>query len=108
MDWFEDHYVSDPNDKQHPDASPLLAADLAGLPPAHVAVAAADPLLDEGEEYAAALRAAGVPVSVRRHPHLHGFFNMTASPSARRAIAHLAGALQQGLARAPAPPTPRP
>ena len=100
MDWFEDHYVPDPAVKRSPDASPLLADDLSGLPPAHVAVAAADPLLDEGEEYAAALRAAGVPASVHRHPHLHGFFNMTASPSARRANAHLAGVLTQGLAQA--------
>jgi acetyl esterase len=99
MDWFEDHYVPDPADKQHPDASPLLADDLSGLAPAHIATAAADPLHDEGEAYADALRAAGVPVSIQRHPHLHGFFNMTASRSARRAVTHLAGVLAQGLAR---------
>ena len=98
MDWFEAHYVPGEQDKLDPSASPLRANDLSGLPPAHVATAAGDPLRDEGEAYADALRAAGVPVSVHRHPHLHGFFNMTASPSARRAVVHLAGALQQGLA----------
>ena len=97
MDWFEAHYVPDEEMRRHPDASPMLAADLAGLAPAHVATAAADPLLDEGEEYARLLEEAGVPVTVRRHPHLHGFFNMTASPSARRSIAHLAGVLQDAL-----------
>ena len=99
MDWFEDQYVPDAGDKHHPDASPLLAGDLSGLPPAHIATAVADPLRDEGEEYAAMLRASGVPATVQRHPHLHGFFSITASPSARRAISHVAGALQQGLAR---------
>ena len=99
MDWFEDHYVPDADGKRDPDASPLLAEDLSGLPPAHIATAAADPLRDEGEEYAAKLREAGVPATVRRHPHLHGFFSMTASPSARRAISHVAGVLQQSLAR---------
>lgn len=97
MDWFEALYVPGEDDKTHPDASPLRATDLAGLAPAHVATAEADPLRDEGEEYADRLRQAGVTVSVHRHPHLHGFFNMTASRSARSAVSHLAGVLQQAL-----------
>src|SRR5690606_24673672 len=97
MDWFEDHYVPDPEDKRHPDASPLLADDLSGLAPAHVATAAADPLRDEGEAYAARLREAGVPVSVHRHPHLHGFINLSASRSGRRALSHVAGVLHHAL-----------
>lgn len=99
MDWFEDHYVPDPAGKASVDASPLLADDPSGLSPAHVATAAADPPLDEGEEYAARLRAAGVPATVHRHPHLHGCFNMSASPSARLAVAHLAGVPHQALSR---------
>jgi acetyl esterase len=97
MDWFEDHYVPAEEDKRSPDASPLLAENLRGLAPAHVATAAADPLRDEGEAYAARLRKAGVPVSLYRHPHLHGFLNMTASRSARRAVSHVAGVLHHAL-----------
>src|SRR5436853_328170 len=34
MEWFWDHYLSDPTEGLHPHASPLRAADLSGLPPA--------------------------------------------------------------------------
>lgn len=100
MDWFEAQYVPDPADKRHPDASPLLAPDLTGLAPAYVATAVADPLRDEGAAYADALRAAGVPVALHEHPHLHGFFSMTALRSGRRGVALVAGAIRQGLGSA--------
>jgi acetyl esterase/lipase len=54
--------------------SPLKAADLSGLAPALVVTAGFDPLRDEGNEYAVALRSAGVRVDHRQFDALtHGF-----------------------------------
>lgn len=51
-------------------AVPNLAADVSGLPPAFITVAAHDPLYDDGLIFAAKLRAADVPVIVREEPEL--------------------------------------
>jgi acetyl esterase len=82
--------------------SPLRAADLSGLPPAHLVVAGHDPLHDEGIAYAESLRAAGVPVTVADYPSLvHGFFRLTgAVPAARAALSDLTGSVD-GLFRNP-------
>ncbi|HEY4096571.1 MAG TPA: alpha/beta hydrolase [Baekduia sp.] len=111
MDWYVDKYVPDPSRRSEPRASPLRAADLAGLPPAYLATCVPDPLRDEGEAYAARLREAGVAVSLQRHHQLHGFVNTSAIPSSGQALAVIAGALAQGLggsartATAPASPS---
>jgi acetyl esterase len=98
MDWYADQYVPDPGRRDDPRVSPLRAASLAGLPPAYVATALADPLRDEGEAYARRLAEAGVRVALQRHPLIHGFVNIGGTRAARQALALTAGALRQGLA----------
>ncbi|HEX6933601.1 MAG TPA: alpha/beta hydrolase fold domain-containing protein [Streptosporangiaceae bacterium] len=75
MRWFWDHYADDA-DRAHPKAAPLRGS-LAGLPPAVVVTAEFDPLRDEGEAYAEALAAAGVPVrQIRARGHIHTSLTM--------------------------------
>jgi len=74
--WFGNHYLGDA-DIDDWRASPARAKTLAGLPPAYVLTAGADPLRDEGDEYAARLKQAGVPVTYKHFPgQFHGFFTM--------------------------------
>jgi acetyl esterase len=88
MKWFWDHYLATAEDGANPLASPLLAPDLGGLPPAVVYTAEFDPLRDEGEAYAARLREAGVRVTSNRFDgQIHAFFQMLGVfPAARQAI----------------------
>ncbi|MBV9516155.1 MAG: alpha/beta hydrolase [Mycobacteriaceae bacterium] len=57
-----------------PTLAPARATDLAGLPPAYIAVAGHDPLRDDGARYAELLRAAGVSVELHNARSLvHGY-----------------------------------
>ncbi len=78
IDWFNEQYLGGSGvDAADPRVSPLLADSLAGLPPTLIATAGFDPLRDEGDSYAAALRAAGTHVDSRSMGSLtHGFASL--------------------------------
>jgi acetyl esterase/lipase len=78
MAWFWDAYLPEVDRRSEPFASPLRASDegLAGLPPTFVIVDEADVLRDEGEAYAARLRAAGVAVTTVRYDGITHDFMM--------------------------------
>ena len=78
MDFFHAQYLRGSGiDPADPRVSPALAESLAGLAPALIAVAGFDPLRDNGQAYAEALRAAGTPVDLRYMGSLtHGFVNL--------------------------------
>lgn len=99
MMWFWDHYVPSLTDRLHPLASPLRADTYAALPPALIQTAEYDPLRDEGEAYANALRSAGVQVQQTRYSGLiHGFFDMFETvPASRAAVREATMALRQAL-----------
>jgi acetyl esterase len=96
MIWFRQHYLDSPEDGRSPYASPLLAEDLSGLPPALILTAECDPLRDEGEAYAKRLREVGVATTCTRYSGMiHPFFSLSGViPRALDAIQQVAEAVR--------------
>lgn len=102
MDWFDRHYLGGSDlDGTNPRVSPLLADDLSGLPPALVLTAGFDPLRDEGNQYAEAMREAGVTVDHREFGSLiHGFANFfPLGGDSATSVTEMVSALRAHLAR---------
>lgn len=80
MRWGWDLYITNPQDRAHPHASPLRARDLAGLPPAYILTAEYDLLRDEGKAFADRLSQVGVETTLVHYDDMnHGFMNMVGS-----------------------------
>ena len=100
LNWFHSFYVPEGTDPDDPRLSPLLAKDLAGLPPAYIVTAGLDPLRNDAIAYAERLKQAGVAVVQVDYPTMiHGFFSMQGLiPLATSAIAAAAHSVQQAFA----------
>lgn len=99
-------YLPKPEEASNPYASPLQAKELSGLPPALILTAQYDVLRDEGEAYAARLKAAGVPVQGTRYLAMnHGFIRSGATlEPAKRGLQEIADALRKAFDPAGAKP----
>jgi acetyl esterase len=87
LEWVVAQWTPDPADRAP--ASPLLAADLRGLPDTLIVTAEHDALRDEGDAYAGRLAAAGVRVLHRQEAGLeHGFIQNMDLTSPAAAAAH--------------------
>jgi acetyl esterase/lipase len=93
-------YLGENPGEVSPYASPSIAKDLAGLPPAYISTMEFDPLRDEGIEYALRLLAAGVSVELHQYPGtFHGSALVAGATVSRRSAAELMAALVRGLER---------
>jgi acetyl esterase len=106
MIWFWNQYVSSPDQMRNPYASPLLAPSLQNLPPASILIAEYDPLCDEGEAYAEALRAAGVEVTLLRYDGMiHAFVRRVQQfEMARKAVQELGLQIRSAIGDPSNPP----
>jgi acetyl esterase/lipase len=99
IDWMLRHYCPADVDLDDPRLSPLRAPQFSGLPPAHIHTAEFDPMRDEGQSYAQALRRAGVRAHYTCHAGMiHYFYAMAgAIPAARIALKAAAAAMRDAL-----------
>ncbi|MCP4005380.1 MAG: alpha/beta hydrolase [bacterium] len=97
--WYTEMYLKDPSQSRHVRASPLLALDLRGQPPAYIVTCGFDPLRDEGASYSEKLRAAGVEVRHREFEgQIHAFVSLTrAIPQGEVCLREIGEYLQANL-----------
>lgn len=91
-------YFPDVERRREPYASPLLAPDLTGLPPALVLTAGRDTLRPDGVAYAQRLRGAGVDVWHHDTPGVDHYFLTEDPVRARDTMAQVADRLRVALA----------
>ncbi|OBC17440.1 esterase [Mycobacterium sp. 852013-50091_SCH5140682] len=98
LQWHQDNYLPGPEAMSDPRVN-ILAADLSGLPDATIILAECDPIRPQGERYAAALEAAGVPTRVHLTAGMvHGFFGLDeVFPTATEAMTFAGEQLAQAL-----------
>lgn len=99
MKWFWEQYLQGSEHDNNPYAVPMSAKDLSDVAPAIILTAQYDPLLSDGEEYAALLHRDGVPVLYKQYDGMiHGFFtNMAVTPRSQEAIDFVADELKKLL-----------
>lgn len=99
MEFYRGHYIRSEEDALNPYASPLLAQDLSGLPPALVITAEFDVLTDESKAFANRLRQAGVPVTYSCYEGMiHPFLSLAGVVDrARDGISEAATALRSAF-----------
>jgi acetyl esterase/lipase len=96
------YYLGPDVDAVSPYASPAVATDLTGLPPAYVTTMEFDPLRDEGIDYAVRLLGAGVSVELHSYPGtFHGSALIPTAAVSRRSHDELMTALRRGLGVTP-------
>ncbi len=78
-------------------ASPAMADDVSGLPPANITVGSLDPFRDEDIEFAQRMLAAGVPVELRVIPGAFHSFDMLNTPLSVQTVYGHINALKNAL-----------
>ncbi|MBG6073190.1 MULTISPECIES: alpha/beta hydrolase [unclassified Polaromonas] len=99
INWFFNHYLRSPADREDWRFAPLNASHMDDVAPAWFGLAECDPLVEEGLLYADRLRAASVPVDLEIYRGVtHEFIKMgRLLPEARLAHADAARALRHAF-----------
>ncbi|HWB51977.1 MAG TPA: alpha/beta hydrolase fold domain-containing protein [Stellaceae bacterium] len=94
--WILETYLEDPASQAADWRVAPLLADMRGLPPAYLLVGSLDPLLDDSNNLAAKLKAAGVPSQLTVYQGInHGFIRYgRLIRTARNGVADCAGSLK--------------